>query len=497
MEHIPTAEERLWATRFKIVEDSNKVHRDNAAELVRDNEQLQSKMEQMERDSLEVVAFLKREAAVYQQQAAKLLEQLGEVQRIASAKVDGAQQDRDRGITHLQHQLAAKSDELDAVRQELASLHEFGRQRATLERRLMELKETNERLEMTHQQSLQRVEDRFADERVRAQKEMERQIAQLAERAHEEAVKKIDASARQAFKDNVALQEALQLHQERIAQQDRLLLELQSERQHALASQQENAAVVLKLTALTKGAEPAVARLTAAKDSMQTALNTMIREKGQQQLQWKAEHESTLTTIRVDLDETRVALDARTKELARVRTLARSLLEQRTDLEKFLVSSLSVVQQEIADSRARYVKEAKASHQREMLAATRSGAALPPIRTFGTQKDTASTNSVLADMDGADDLPADWARTDPKDMTWEQRERVLRLLMLRINSAPPPRPAPTSPRAPANPLQRMLAATRRPTLAQTLSLTSTTTATAAAAATAPAGELERLAIEQA
>jgi hypothetical protein len=33
----------------------------------------------MERDSIEVVAFLKREAAVFQQQVARLTEQLSEV----------------------------------------------------------------------------------------------------------------------------------------------------------------------------------------------------------------------------------------------------------------------------------------------------------------------------------------------------------------------------------------------------------------------------------
>jgi hypothetical protein len=49
----------------------------------------------------------------------------------------------------------------------------------------------------------------------------------------------------------------------------------------------------------------------------------------------------------------------------------------------------------------------------------------------------ASTNSAHADMDGADALPDGWERVDPHDMTWEQRERVLRLLLMRVNAAPP------------------------------------------------------------
>jgi hypothetical protein len=44
-------------------------------------------------------------------------------------------------------------------------------------------------MEIAHSAELQRTEDRFVEERVRAQKEMERQIALLADRAHDEAIR--------------------------------------------------------------------------------------------------------------------------------------------------------------------------------------------------------------------------------------------------------------------------------------------------------------------
>jgi hypothetical protein len=56
---------------------------------------------------------------------------------------------------------------------------------------------------------------------------------------------------------------------------------------------------------------------------------------------------------------------------------------QRTDVEKFLVSSLATVQREVAESRSRYLAEARTAHRQAVRTATRGGGALPPIRTFG------------------------------------------------------------------------------------------------------------------
>jgi len=84
----------------------------------------------------------------------------------------------------------------------------------------------------------------------------------------------------------------------------------------------------------------------------------------------------------------------KTRELKNVRRLAQEVLLQRSDVETFLLSSLHHVRKET---------------EREELLSGRG------------QK-------------GGDSLPPLSGRLDIKDLAWEDRERVLRLLFARINN---------------------------------------------------------------
>eukprot|EP00911_Craspedida_sp_UC1_P001673 UC1_evm1s1268 len=57
--HVPNVEEKIWAVRFNISEQARREHRDNAALLVKENGILQERMEDTERDTMEVVGFLR------------------------------------------------------------------------------------------------------------------------------------------------------------------------------------------------------------------------------------------------------------------------------------------------------------------------------------------------------------------------------------------------------------------------------------------------------
>ena len=66
-----------------------------------------------------------------------------------------------------------------------------------------------------------------------------------------------------------------------------------------------------------------------------------------------------------------------------------------------------------------------------MLAAYAGKTEYPKIRTFKpVQK---STNSVFDDMSEAEKWIGIEGRVDIGDLTWEQRERVLRLLFAKLN----------------------------------------------------------------
>ena len=81
--------------------------------------------------------------------------------------------------------------------------------------------------------------------------------------------------------------------------------------------------------------------------------------------------------------------------------------------------------------RNQYRKDAQAAYQERMLAARSGRGDYPKIRTFN-QWNT-STNSVFSDLKEAEMWTGLEEKVDISDLTWEQRERVLRLLFAKIN----------------------------------------------------------------
>ncbi|KAF6029906.1 CCDC176 [Bugula neritina] len=123
----------------------------------------------------------------------------------------------------------------------------------------------------------------------------------------------------------------------------------------------------------------------------------------------------------------------KTKECSRVRKLAKKILTERNDIERFFLESLDHVKQEILLNQLEYKKAANKAYNRKMLEAFSGNAEFPKVRTFN--KSDTSTNSVFRDLEAAEKLaqPSGGGRVDIADLTWEQKEKVLRYLFARMN----------------------------------------------------------------
>ncbi|KAK3716448.1 hypothetical protein QZH41_019378, partial [Actinostola sp. cb2023] len=132
------------------------------------------------------------------------------------------------------------------------------------------------------------------------------------------------------------------------------------------------------------------------------------------------------------------------------------LNEQRTEVEQFFLDSLEYVKNEIVRNRVQYRRDAQAAYQQRMLDAHAGHGEYPMVRTF-KPSDT-STNNVFEDLK----VPERWTGMEGKidigDLTWEQRERILRLMFAKMNGFKEKRrhklpsldPTPTSKQPPVN-----------------------------------------------
>ncbi|CAF1619808.1 unnamed protein product [Didymodactylos carnosus] len=95
------------------------------------------------------------------------------------------------------------------------------------------------------------------------------------------------------------------------------------------------------------------------------------------------------------------ALELKTKEMNKIKKLAKTIIEQRTELETFFLEALQGVKRQIAVNRLQYRKDAHQAYQNRMLAAHGGHADYPKVRTFNETFEF-STNSVFHDLEEAE-----------------------------------------------------------------------------------------------
>jgi len=134
---------------------------------------------------------------------------------------------------------------------------------------------------------------------------------------------------------------------------------------------------------------------------------------------------------RADIARLQQTLSLREIEMKKVKMLAKKVIDDRSDMEKFFIEALDHVCRQIRSSRGSYVKSAKSKYHAQMAAAANGKAPLPPVKTFGANPH--STNTVQNDLQAAEDWRYVDANTDISDLTWEQKEKVIRLLFAKLN----------------------------------------------------------------
>jgi len=95
------------------------------------------------------------------------------------------------------------------------------------------------------------------------------------------------------------------------------------------------------------------------------------------------------------------------------------------------LTALGQVKEEIVANRTQYRKDAEVAYHSRMLEAQKGKAPFPRTRTF--RKLPHSTNSVYSDLEEAERFDTIEEYQDIGDLTWEQKEKVLRALFAEMN----------------------------------------------------------------
>lgn len=418
--HVEVVVAQLRSTRATLQEVQKTV-----IALREENDRLINSTRKSEKDTIEVIKYLRREGEKKDQTMNDLRRDLKDREITSAREKEALTEDFTRQIASLDELLDDKMNEVKLMQGELKVVREFRKKRTQMQKELDQIKGAMGEMGRKHKDTVNRMERKFFEEKVRLQKEANVKIAELVTEAHHDAVNSLECKTLDVFQENVRTNEALRLHASE---------NLELERNHKVAKEEntrlreeqllhrimmrDKIAQMQQQHSHADALESKVARL-------EGSLSKVVKEFNAERKRLVGQASQASQQCRDESQGLRRQLEVKNRELDQVKALAWQVLDQRSDVEQFFLDSLKSVKQQIREKQDREHKEAYCEYKAQMRAATFNKGPFPPIRDF--RKGKMMRESNIRDLAGSS------ASVDVADLTWEERECILRALFAKMN----------------------------------------------------------------
>ncbi|XP_061700789.1 basal body-orientation factor 1-like isoform X2 [Syngnathoides biaculeatus] len=423
----------LWELRLRLTEQTLAEYRESCGRLARANVQLSNKLANTEREILDATAHWERQDAAKNDKINLLHDMLKSQEALALEQQNKLVERYTLEINEMRELFRKRAGEFEMTQDGLRKIEEFQTTKEQMEQELIEIRKGMELAEKENRDNRNMMEYRFFKEKAQLEREAEQLIAQMEEQAHHEALLQLDDASRCVFKENVGLNETLKHHMKEAEELHKLANSL-TKKNTSLAMDKTLEMLAKKNTAQMLAQKQELAHLKKKVASLEQTVEDKRAE--QECCQEKMLLSSQATEA--ELEKLQLVLTMREKELKQIKRLASAIVEQRSELERFFHEALAQVKEEIAARGLKYKEEAQRAYRRAFKEATAGRISFPPICTF---KNTPhSTNSVYSDIEkAARRMHQPGRKADISDLSWEQKEQVLRLLFAQMNKQRPRR----------------------------------------------------------
>eukprot|EP00741_Cyanophora_paradoxa_P006693 tig00001030_g6474.t1 len=407
-----------------------------------ENEKLLTDLHKKERDGLEITGFFeeemrKREEAfkTLQEAYAQAQETWKKEREYMEAVFQQKMKDQADKFDIREQQLM---DELQMLRDENSILAEFKENRRMIIERLQNLESELSQAKNRHEEEMRALERKYIAEKIHVEKEAEMKLADLRKRVEEDVVERLDESTKRVLQQNRRMADELKLHVTETEELQRAKKQLEEESRELKREMVISKELTQEWAAKGQKQNKEIRDLQAKIKSLERSLGQMAADFAAEKEKAEAAHSAALEEARTEIAALKKLLKIKGKEFKQVRKLAAEILEQRTEVEAFFLEALDHVRREIGRQRAEGEAAERERYAKQFREASvgKSGVKFPTIRTqFGGEA-------------GASQLPTTpTQKVDIRDLSWEDKERVLRLLFAKINNAqraPPPQLPPHS-----------------------------------------------------
>ncbi|XP_014782441.1 basal body-orientation factor 1 isoform X2 [Octopus bimaculoides] len=428
---LAAASSAIWGIRLNNAEKIKLHYREYAFKLLMENESLQSQICQVEWDTIEVLNYLKTQDGKKEESIDRLQTEVRELQKKHEKEISILTVDFQEQLSNLEDKLEAKRQEADSYHNDLKQVRQISAENKEMQKEIEELKEALRVADEQHQKTLEQIERKFFEDKFRFEEETNKKTFKLKREARQDAIKNLNDITKQIYQENARLSEALLTHIKDIESLRQSNNKFVKKYEFVKQELKEQKFLLHKKVKEVKNYKTENVELLQRIEDLEKSESDLVKEFETKKNDLVVECRKETECNKQEITQLQQVIETKSKELSHIKRLARSVLEQRNDLETFFAESLDYVRKKIAAHRKLYIQQAKQAYQHKLLEANNGKTEHPKVRTF--TKPGTSTNNVYNDFDAAKLLNIADVQIDVKDLTWEQKESVLCYLFSRMN----------------------------------------------------------------
>ena len=453
------------------------------------NERLNADLISHDKDSMNVVDFLRKELEKMHNDMKELHKKSEQEMEKAMAQFAEERKMLKNDISEKERVIAEHASTIQTLHADLDALAAFKRERQDMHLELQHFKDEQQKAITTYEAEIAKLRFLSLEEKVRLKAEERSMVEKFDQAVNDRAMTLLDSKTKEIHSENrVLLNDKIMLEREleEIGTQNKQLLQqVDNQKRDVALSQAGDGEHIKKSVQQQREIKELREKEKKLEHALQAAVEEYETRIGTMEAEHKQERER-LEAVRADaLKEAQL----KHTELVRVRQLSRVIVKQRSDLELFFNEALEYVREQISKEKLAQkaskkaiplrIKEARPqapkastrvagapegpSSQRpsrstthaffrdgknfENVDAPKSAGSLPPIQpvtpsNVAVSETTTATATPFVD-DAAPDVadsrpsgavPATPSRVDISELSWTDKERVLRILFSKINS---------------------------------------------------------------
>ncbi|CAN0140295.1 unnamed protein product, partial [Ectocarpus sp. 4 AP-2014] len=407
----------------KIAMLSNRVD-----DLRNQNQELKNKIFKSENDTHEFVAYFQKEMETKDGVISKLNDELIRKESEMRVTVKHLQEKAQRELAEFTDKRADKekalTNQIKNLEGDLSALARFRELRDAHDKAMEDMAAAVKAKEQAHAQEMIDLERKLLTDKCNLQKDLERVMEDVRRQAKIEAHSSLGGETKRIAGEN-----------KRLTKELRFQMQMTTELQAHSKTLEDQTTTTARDVAILNDKDQEYARQGQAKNKelkrLREQVTALTKALTDEALKGKREGDRTRQEVARELQEQtldgaglRQLLMLKNRELKNVRKLSQYILDQRNEVETFFLEALEEVRRYIVDRRQKQYRRAVVEYNLRVREASRNQTKFPKIRDVSVL-DPGPPSSLPTNPD---------TKVDISSLTWEDKERVLRLLFAKINN---------------------------------------------------------------